>query len=450
MSTIARDMTRGNPVKHILTFSLPLMLGSVLQILYTMVDAAVVGQALGVQALASLGAADWPNWLVLSLCIGFTQGFAILTAQYYGAQDYANLKKAISMSVLLSGALAVIITTAGLFCVRPLLSALKTPGEILPSAAGYLSILYSGIPVVMFYNLFASILRSLGNGRAPLIAMIIASLINIGLDLLFVLVFKWGIAGAALATIIAQAFSMLFCLAVLLRASDFRPEKKFWRPDFAFMGRLMRLGLPVALQNGIIGIGGIVVQSVVNSFGVSFVAGFTSTNKLYGLLEMAAISYGYALTTYTGQNIGARRYLRLRRGVRSGTFLAIATSVGVSVIVYILAPHLLSLFISASAAEAEYVMNVAVTYLRLMCTLLFILYLLHVYRCTLQGMGDTIIPMVSGILELVMRVAAVLILPQFIGEYGIYLGEILAWAGAVLVLMPACLLKIRKLPGTDA
>lgn len=316
MSSRIKNMTEGKPVFLIISFALPLMVGNVFQQLYTVVDTMVVGKALGVGALAALGAADWLNWMMLGTIQGLTQGFGILMAQEFGAGRHERLRKVVGNATVLSALGALLLLIAGQLVARPVLVLLQTPEEIIGNALLYLRIMFLGIPIVMAYNFLATILRSLGDGKTPLHAMIVAALTNIALDLLFVLVFGWGIAGAAVATLIGQLVSSLFCLWHIRKIEMLALKK----PDFCMEGylgkKLLYLGSPMALQGVIISVGGMIVQFVVNGFGVLFIAGFTATNKLYGVLEVAATSYGYAMVTYVGQNLGAGKIDRIRKGVR--------------------------------------------------------------------------------------------------------------------------------------
>ncbi|MDE6836892.1 MAG: MATE family efflux transporter, partial [Acutalibacter sp.] len=299
-----RSMTEGSPTRLIITFALPLMLGNVFQQLYTVVDTAVVGQVVGVQALAAVGAADWLNWLVLSVMQGLAQGFSILMAQYFGAKDYRQLSRSIGASVTLCVIAAVLMLTASQLAAEPVLRLLNTPEGILGDSLLYLRIIFGGIPIITAYNLLASILRALGDSKTPLYAVVVATVVNIALDLLFVMGFHWGIGGAAAATVIAQAVSTVYCYFNVRRITVIQLKGEDLKPAPAMTATLLRLGFPVALQNAIISVGGMVVQSVVNRFGMLFIAGFTATNKLYGLLEIAATSYGYAVTSFVGQNLG--------------------------------------------------------------------------------------------------------------------------------------------------
>lgn len=423
---------------------MPLMIGNVFQQLYTVVDTMVVGKALGVSALAALGAADWMNWMMLGIIQGFTQGFGILMAQEFGAGRYNDLRKAIGNSTVLSLLSSIVLLGIGQLFAHPVLNLLQTPAAILPDTLLYLRIMYLGIPVVMTYNLLASILRSLGDGKTPLHAMIVAAITNIVLDLIFVLVFGLGIGGAAAATLIAQLISSLFCLyhirkidILSMQSSDFRLLSKLSL-------RLLILGFPMAFQNAIISVGGMIVQFVVNGFGVIFIAGFTATNKLYGILEVAATSYGYAMVTYTGQNLGAARTDRIRKGVRSAILIALLTSLLIAFLMLFFGKVILSWFISGTPDEFEQTLSIAYHYLAIMSICLPILYTLHITRSTIQGMGNTILPMASGIAEFVMRALTAIFLPVLVGETGIFYAEIMAWIGATVILVISYFAVIKK------
>ena len=266
--------------------------------------------------------------------------------------------------------------------------------------------------------------------------MVLASVVNIVLDVLFVMAFHWGVAGAAVATVIAQVCATLFCLLRLRHVDLMRLS----RSDFALrrerISRLLGLGVPVSLQNAIIAIGGMIVQSAVNPMGVAFIAGYTATNKLYGLLEIAAVNYGYALMTYAGQNYGARRFDRIRSGVRTGCVAGCLTALGIGGVMFALGRSILSLFVDPAANGGQSI-EYACQFLYLMSACLPILYILYVFRSTLQGVGDTFMPMVSGLAEFVMRTGAALLLPRYIGYSGLFWAEILAWIGADLILIPA-------------
>ena len=444
MATI-KDMTKGSPAKLIFTFALPLMLGNIFQQLYTVVDTAIVGQFVGVEALASVGAADWPNWMVLGIVTGFAQGFCILISQRFGAGDGDGLRRAVSHTYALGLLMGAIITLAAHLLAQPILTMLGTPDGVIGGSLTYLRISYSGILVVMAYNVLSSVLRALGDSRTPLVAMTIASAVNIALDLLFVCVFHWGIAGAAVATLLAQCVSALYCYAVIRRIGMLKLHRVDFRVDAPTVRRLLYLGAPMAFQNGIIAVGGFAVQYVLNGFGTIYIAGYTATNKIYGLLELAAISYGFAMASYAGQNLGAGRLDRIKKGMRAAVLMALATSAVISVLMLVFGKSILSMFISGEAAVQAEVLRVAYSYLSIMACLLFVLYFLHVYRSALQGMGDTVIPMISGLVELMMRIGVALTLSKVVVEYAVYLAEPAAWTGAAVLLIAGYYVRIHRL-----
>ena len=447
-----RNMTEGSPIKLILAIALPLMLGNVFQQMYTVVDTMVVGKGVGMDALAALGSSDWFNWLFLGVVQGFAQGFSIPMAQAFGAEDRDDLRKYVGSSVLLTAVTSLVITAIALSTLRPVLNLMGTPAEIQPMAISYLTVLFAALPVVMAYNLLAGILRALGDGKSPLYAMVVASFVNIALDLLFVMGFGWGVVGAAAATVIAQVCTCIFCLYRLRGIEFMRLSRSDFVFDAARCGRLMKLGLPLSMQNCIIAVGGMIVQSVVNPLGVTFIAGYTATNKLYGILEIAAVSYGYAMTTYAGQNLGARKIRRIRRGTRAGALAGVITAAVIAGFMFLFGRQIISLFIDAGESDAAEAIRIAVEYLWLMSAFLPVLYILHVYRSTLQGMGDTVMPMMSGLAEFVMRTGAALLLPGLIGYWGVFWAEALAWVGADLILVPAYwagFRKVRQLYGEE-
>ncbi len=444
-----RDMTRGRPAALIFAFAMPLMFGNIFQQMYTMVDTLVVGRFVGLSALAALGAADWIFWLILSSVIGYTHGFSILISQHYGGGRPDLLRRSVTMSILLSMVIAVVVTAISLPLVRPVLRLLNTPAEIIDGSARYLHIILSGIVVMTAYNMLSAILRALGDSRTPLVAMIIAALLNITLDLVFVLWLEWGITGVAVATLIAQVVAASFCFYAVSQIPELQAVPEEWRPDRHIMKQLLKLGSPLALQNIIIAVGGMVVQSVINTFGVVFVAGYTATMKLYGLLELAATAYGFGMSTYTGQNLGARNFERIHKGLRAALVMAILTAIIISVLILMFGSSLLSLFISGEPAETAEAIEIASHYLRIMGIWLFILYALHIYRSALQGMGDTVVPMISGFIELVMRISIVLFLPLLIGRRGVYYAEVGAWAGAAVILIITYYYRLHRLEQTS-
>lgn len=445
MSHSTKNMTAGKPAALLLQFALPLMAGNLFQEFYTVADTVIVGQFLGVTALAAIGAGGWINWMMTSAIQGFTQGFSIPVAQAFGAGNQEQVRKSMGNAAVLALILSIVLVVVGECILHPLLVLLDTPAEIFSNALLYLRIYYAGCPVIMVYNYAACNLRALGNSQIPLRAMVLASAINIGLDLLFVGVFHWGVAGAVIATVIAQLFAALYSLFYLFRIDFiyFTKEDLRLQPDFC--RNLLGLGAPMSLQNIIISIGGIIVQFIVNQFGITFIAGFTATNRLYGLIETAGISYGYAMTTYTGQNKGAGLYQRIHQGVFAAHIIGLITSVTISLIMIVGGQSILSLFITGTPEEISVTMAVAYRYLFIMSVFLPILYSLHILRSSLMGLGNSAFPMFSGIAELIMRVASSFLIPLHFGEMNLFFAEPIAWAGAVAVLLTGYIWCMRQL-----
>ena len=407
-----KNLTTGHPLKLIFFFALPLMFGNFLQQLYIMVDTMIVGRFVGVDALASIGGADWINWAILGLLMGFTQGFSIRVSNCLGANDEKGMEKSIAMSYLSCFVIAILVIIFSQIIIEPLLKLLNTPSHTIQGSITYLRIMSGGALIVIFYNCFSSILRAIGDSRTPLIAMLIAACLNVILDLLFVCIFHQGIAGAAIATLISQLFAATFCYFKIRKELPFKIKKESFQIDQKL----------------------IVLQSVVNGFGFLFIAGYTATNKLYGILEVVAISFGYAITTFVSQNYGAKKYQRMKSGVFQANILSVFISIVIMIVILFFGKKVLLLFISTTPKQTQIVLKYAYDYLFTMAVCLPVLYILYSYRSALQGMENTIIPMVSGIVELITRVSAALILPHYMGVYGIYLAEVLAWTAAAIML----------------
>lgn len=429
------NMTQGNPLKLLIQFALPLMFGNMFQQLYTVVDTAIVGQGVGMEALAALGGVDWLNWMMLGIAQGFTQGFSVRVSQKFGEEDVPGLRRFMGQSAILSAALALLCVLLGQLLLPVFLLFLRVPVQLRDMASLYTRILFGGLPVVFFFNYCSSMLRAVGDSKTPLVAMAIASIVNIILDIVTVFVLDWGIAGAAIATVIAQCLSGVVCMVKICRTSTLRFQKKDLVLDKTVLGNLLRLGTPSAAKNTVVALGGMAVMTVVNSFGTAFIAGFTSTNKLYGLLEICALSYGYAVITYVGQNYGAMRFDRIKIGMKSATILAVTTALVISALMFVFGKPITMLFISTdNPADAVQAGTVAYRYLCIMAAWLPVLYILYLLLSALQGLGDTVRPMHSGIIELVCRVAIAIFVAYIGYESGIFFAEIIAWTGAAVYL----------------
>lgn len=440
-----KDMTKGHPGALILKFALPLMAGNVFQELYTITDTAIVGQFLGVNALAAVGAGAWITWMLLSAVQGFTQGFSVPAAQEFGAGNEEAIRKNMANSLMISAIISLVLALCGQVILKPLLVLLNTPVEIMDDSLTYMRIYYLGAPAIVAYNYASCHLRALGNSSAPLRAMIIASVTNVVLDLIFVGPFGWGIAGAVIATIISQIVAAVYSFICLLKINEVKFSRNYFVPDVKLIKRLLYLGVPMLLQNVIISLGGLVVQFITNGIGIVFVAATTATGRLYSLLETAGISYGYAVTTYVGQNLGAGGIKRISRGIRWGNVVGVATSIVIGTALLTFGENILSLFIKEDSLNYAATLDVAYTYLKIMCTFLPVLYILHIYRCAISGLGNGTIPMYSGIAELVMRVGAALILPPLFGKMYLFYAEPIAWLGATVVLVTGYYVIFAKL-----
>ena len=440
------DMTKGSPAKLMLGFAVPVVLTNLGQQLYQIVDAAIVGRGVGVDALAAVGCTDWTYWMILWSVSVMASGFATFVSRYFGSREYEKMNRAIVTMTVLSAVIALVLTGVGLALTRPILIFLGTPAEILPDAVTYLSTMIAGTLVVTLYNLTASILRAFGDSRSPLVAMILAAVLNILLDLLFVLTFRWGVFGAALASVLSQLFSLVYCTVKIGKIEYVKPDRVACRWEGRLAWEIFRFGVPLALQYIIINCSGMVLQSTINTQGADFIAGYTAVNKLYGLLECSAIALGSAFTTFVSQNYGAGDYLRVKKGINVSAVLAVGAAVLLIAIMLPLNRLLPRLFIDLSEQGAEAALAVAAKYLVHMILCLPVLYLVYVHRSALQGTGDSNWSLLSGILEALTRIAAAKVLFGMWGETALYWSEPLSWLSAwVFVFVPYLFYQRRNL-----
>lgn len=443
------DMTQGSPIKLVLRFSIPLIATNLGQQLYMIVDAAIVGRGIGVNALAAVGAADWSVWLILWTVSALAQAFATFVARDFGSRDIESMNRTIAMSSLLSLLVGGALMIAGLLMAEPLLTMLGTPENIYGDAATYLKTMISGTLVVTAYNMAASILRALGDGRSPLTAMVIAAVMNIALDILFVTVFHWGVFGAAIASVLSQLVSFLYCFGRIRRTEGIRFRREEWKVDVLRMRRLLLFGLPIACQFIVISLSGIVAQSAVNAQGSTFLAGYTAANKLYGLMESMAISLGMAFSTFFAQNYGAGRYERVRRGVRTAALLCAGTALVVGALTALSGRFLVSLFIAGGEAGAREALDIAYRYILTMSACLVLLYLLHVYNHALQGIGNSFWSLVCGVTESAGRVVTAKLIAPRVGPGALFFVEPAAWLCDLLFIMTPYYFIRRRLPRED-
>lgn len=440
---MTKDMTTGNPLKLILFFSIPLLIGNVFQQFYSMVDTIIVGRYVGVQALAAVGVTGSLSFLILGFTFGLTGGFSVIIAQRFGADDEDGLRKSVATSTILSIISTIIITLASMLSAKPVLSLMNTPDDIINDATIYIIIIYAGTCATVFYNMIAGILRSLGDSKTPLYFLILSSILNIILDLFFILNFNMGVRGAAYATVIAQGISGILCLIYALKKYPIlRLKKEDWIWDKNFALKHLNVGIPMALQFSITATGVMVLQTALNAFGSTVIAAYTAASKVEQIVTQPGISFGTTMATYCGQNLGAGKYDRIKEGVKKGSIITIMVSIIAAVVLFVFGKSLSTLFISSDQIEA---LNYSKQYLNTVAAFLPILGMLFIYRNSLQGIGDAFIPMMAGVAELVARVIVAFTLPAFIGYIGICLASPFAWIGATIPMAIKYRILIKRM-----
>ncbi|WP_022762264.1 MATE family efflux transporter [Butyrivibrio sp. AD3002] len=442
MKTI--DMTEGKIATKLTKFAIPLIAGNILQQMYVFFDTLFVGRYIGTNGLAALGTVEWIVFIIISGAQGFTQGFSIDIAQSAGKKDRKTLEEAIEGSINVCVLLSITITAVGLILGKGLLRLLNTPDEIIGLSWSYLRILILGIAITTFYNMFSGILRSYGNSVTPLNALILSSIVNIILDFLFIYYFKLGVVGAAVATLLAQLSSLIYCTKYVVKI--FGDDKL----HFSFnvnprkMYELIKLGVPLCFQNIVIGIGGVAVQAVINTYGAVFIAGYTAANKLYGLLEIGAWGLNGAVGTFVGQNKGANNYRRVNKGFRISVVMAIVMGAFMSGIMLGLGEPILRLFLEQEGTVNMSTITIGKEFLNFLAAFFPLLYILYVLYAVVQGMGNTFMSMISSFAQLFMRIACAYLLTSKIGYYGFFVGEVMAWVGSNLMLYLAYRIKMKK------
>ncbi|MDY2736403.1 MATE family efflux transporter [Intestinibacter sp.] len=440
---MTNDMTKGNPLKLFIYFTIPLLIGNVFQQLYSMVDTIIVGRFVGVNALAALGACNSMFFLVNGLILGLTSGFSVLVSQKFGAKDEKGVKKAVASNITLTVVLTIIITVIALLIINPLLNMMNTPDSIYNDAKKYITIIYAGIITQTAYNMSAGILRALGDSRTPLYFLILASLLNVVLDLVFIVNFKMGVAGAAYATNIAQGVSAILCLiysyskykVLRLRKEDFKVERSYYSTH-------LKIAIPMSMQFSVTAVGIIIVQSAINTFGATVIASYTAASKVQQLVMQPSISLGVTMATYAGQNLGARRFDRIKHGMRIMNVVSIVTSIISAFALFSLGKYFVMLFIENPTQE---IFNYAQQVLNYSAMFFIPLGFIFVYRNALQGMGQSFVPMMAGFFELCARALVAFTLPKFVGYIGICLADPIAWISAAVPLMITYYIKMRKI-----
>lgn len=447
MSSNITDMSVGSPSKHLLKFSFPLLIGNIFQQFYNMVDSIVVGNFVGPNAIAAVGTCGSMNFFCFSLSSGLAIGIGIIIAQYFGAKDDKNVRKTIANSIYVLGFATIIISILG-FCICPfVLKLLNCPENILPDAVIYMRTTCCGIVFVVLYNGVASILRALGDSKSPLYFLILSSIINLVLDLIFVIVFKWAVFGVAIATVIAQAISGIVSLIYAYRKIKyFKLTKKELKPNFHIIISSFKLSIPIALQNCLISVSMMVLQGVVNTFGEKVMASYTIVMRIEQLVQQPFSSLGTAITTFSGQNLGAKKIERVKQGYHRGILISFIFFVFIFVVFQLLSKYIVGFFV-----KDDEVIRIGSIGLRITSCFYFSLAMIYVPRSVLNGCGDTSFAMINGATEVVGRIVFANILTKItsitlfghiipIGYWGIWLTTAITWTLTAIV----CIIRYKS------
>lgn len=432
-----KDLTKGEPLKLIIIFSIPLLIGNIFQQLYNIADLVIVGRLLGVEAFASVGAVAPLFFLIMFIIVGLTNGFAVVTGQKFGAKDTAAVKKSVVISTVLSLFVTLFFTLICSIIMHPVLRLLNVPENIYKDAYCYIEIIVLGLITATFYNLLASIIRALGDSKTPLYFLIIASVANIILALCFIELFNMGVAGSAVAVVLSQGISVLLCLFYVkkkfpilhLKKQDWliKFDKEFYNSALEHL----KIGIPMAAQFSIIGIGVIVIQSVCNTFGSDVIAAITAALRIEQIATLPMVSFGVALASFVAQNFGAKKFRRIRTGVIHTSILSIVLSILMAIVMRFWGADIIKEFIGSATPK---IIDIAHQYLMISTFFYIFLSQIFIYRNALQGMGEAIFPLMASIAELLMRAFAAIYLAIKFGYIGIFYSGPIAWISACIVL----------------
>lgn len=438
-----KDMTVGSPMKLILGFSLPLLFGFLFQQFYSVVDTVIVGQFLGMNALAGVGATGSINFMIVGFCMGVCSGFAIPVAHKFGAKDYSGMRQVIANCVWLSLIFSLVMTVIVVFLCRNILIWMKTPEDIFADAYAYIVIIFAGIPAIYLYNMLSGIIRSMGDSKTPLVFLTLSSFLNIGLDLLCILAFQMGVAGAAVATVASQLISGVLCLVYMIKKFEIlHIKKEEWKLNSAHVRSLCGMGVPMGLQYSITAIGSVILQTSVNTLGSLAVASVTAGGKVSMFFCCPFDAMGSTMATYGGQNVGAKKLERLGTGLKNCIWLGIGYSLIAFVVLYFFGGSLASLFVDS--AEQEMLDN-ARLFLIINSAFYIPLALVNIIRFMIQGVGFGTFAILAGVFEMIARTIGGLVLVPAFGFTGACFASPLAWLFADAFLIPAYIHVRRKL-----
>ena len=441
---MAKDMTSGKPIKLIWNFTIPLLIGNLFQQLYNMADTFIVGRTIGVHALASVGSTGSIIFLILGFANGLTAGLAIPLAQRYGAKNYSGVKRSFYVSILISAMVAILLTILSMLFCRQILEIMQTPVEIIDGAYDYLMVIFAGIFSSMAFDLLSNIFRSIGDAKTPLYFLVIACIMNIILDVVFIAGFGMGVEGAGYATVLSQIFSALACILYIWKKIPIlRLNSKDFVAESSDVKEHVRISFPMAFQSSIIAIGAIIIQITLNQLGATAVAAYTAAQKIDQVAILPMMSFGVTMATFVAQNYGAKKYDRIWRGVRDCIKLSLTFAISVGIILNVFSPIFIRAFVGVGHEE---VVELGAIYFITNGTMYSLLSLLFIYRYTLQGVGKTFTPTVAGIMELCMRAFAAVVLSNLYGYTGATMANPLAWLGSLIPLMIAYYLFKNKFP----
>ena len=440
---MVKDMTNGSPSKHILGFAVPMLFGMLFQQFYNLVDTIIVGKTLGVEALAGVGATGSINFMIIGFCMGVCNGFVIPVAQCFGAKKPADLRKYVFNGYICSVVFSIVLTLASVIFCRRILIVMNTPADIIDHAYNYIVVIFIGIPTVFLYNMVSGVIRSLGDSKTPVVFLVLSSIINVVLDFFLILVCKMGVAGAGWATVTSQLISGLTCLIYMYKKYDILKGDKSERVlDRRFITNLCMNGVPMGLQYSITAIGSTILQAAVNTLGSTYVAAMTAGSKMFNFTCCPFDALGSTMATYAGQNVGAAKIKRLGQGVRSAMIIGSVYSVLSLVALYFTTDYIALLFVNASettiiALTRQFILASACFYIPLTGV--------NVVRFCIQGMGFSVFAISAGILEMIGRAFAAIILIPNIGFMGACLASPIAWIAADAFLFPAFIHCAKKL-----
>lgn len=433
MKTLQKDMTTGNPGKIILDFTFPIFLGNVFQQFYNMADTVIVGKFVGTKALAAVGSTGTIMFLILGFVLGMTAGFTVLTAQKFGAGDMKAMRQTVGGAAVLSITVTIIMTAMSMLFMKPLLRFMQTPEDIFADAYAYIMVICAGIAAQMLYNLLASVLRAIGNSKIPLYFLILSAALNIVLDLVLIILFHMGAAGAAYATVISQGVSGVLCLIYIMRKVPIlRLEKDDWKPKGYLLKIQLAVGFPMALQNSITAIGTMMVQTALNMLGSTLVAAFTAASKIEQIVTQAFAALGTTMATYCAQNMGAGKVTRIRQGFRSATVISCIYGVIAGILMMSVGKYMTYFFVSGNVEE---IMGSVDIYLKCVGIFFIPLAVIFLYRSGIQGMGYGILPMMAGVAELIGRGIVAVIAAGKKSYIGVCMASPVAWVFAAVLLL---------------